>query len=152
MGNVKISTKDLEELINGMENIQKGVSKVAEGSLNEMTQVTIAQAKKNTPKGEDTLTHLRDHYFATEMVKKANEYSRDVRNDARSEKGEYYAGYFEHGHRTRLGTSSNPKYKPKSGAKAWVKGRFPLFRATVDARNKSEKIITRNMKKYFEGK
>ena len=146
---VKVNTRDLELLLNKFNQMEKNVDVVAEKSLNEITAVALAKAKKNTVKGESLDTNLRDHFFATEMKKNGNTYTREVKNDARNEYGEYYAGYYEHGHRTRLGTSKNPNYKPRAGAKAWVKGRYPLLKATVNARSKAPRIISNNMKKVF---
>lgn len=149
---IKIDKKDIQRLIKGMQKIEKNVDNVAVDSLNELTAIAIAEAKRNTMKGESLDTNLRDSYFPTEMVKEGNTYSRSVKNDARNQDGELYLIYYEYGHRTRLGTSKNPLYKPKVGAKAWVRGRYPLLKGSVKARSASKRIISKNMKKHFERK
>ena len=143
----KITTKDLETLMKGIQNIEKNIGRVAEDTLNEVTAITIAEAKKNTTVDSGL---LRDSWYVTPMTVMGNTYSRSVKNDAKNDDGEYYAGYYEHGHRTRLGTSLNPLYKPKEGSKAWVVGRYPLLRATRKADARTTVIATKYMKKYFE--
>ncbi|KNF07167.1 bacteriophage HK97-gp10, putative tail-component [Gottschalkia purinilytica] len=113
----------LDMCIKNLEKIKVNFPKKIEQFILEIGNRMLRKVKKKTPVGQysngQTGGDLRRSWEVGNVVRNGEDFYVEIYNPL------HYGPHVEYGHRTRLGTSKNPKYKSK-GSIAFVPGVFML--------------------------
>ena len=134
MGDINFDTRDFKKILDKLKHLN--TDKLCREATKDVASMVVAEATQNTVV---VTGRLKGSYFVSPVKKEGNIYNTKVLNDAKSDDGEYYFGWYEKGHRQEVG-----RYVPALGKtlkKPWVEGRFTLLTATKKVNKQAPKII-----------
>lgn len=118
----------LDELTETLDNADNNFEKESRKTLNRIGMKLKAKVVSKTPVAEKNGGTL----------KKSWHYKTINSNEGRLTNNVEYAQHVEYGHRTRLGTSKNPNYKPKDNAKPYIDGIYMLTKSVAEIEKELE--------------